>query len=85
MSIPSSDMEKLQLSEDTADEGDWDGKGSQKHPTFDENGRDAALRAELQSVRDINQVISGVLDSLQRAKGNMEVFQPAHSRLATSH
>lgn len=38
-----------------------------------EEGRDAALRNELQSVRKINQVIEGLLNSLDSAKGNMEV------------
>ncbi|KAB8229969.1 DASH complex subunit Duo1-domain-containing protein [Aspergillus alliaceus] len=34
--------------------------------------REAALRNELQSVRNINQVIEGLLSSLDRAKGNMD-------------
>lgn len=38
-----------------------------------EETRDAALRNELQSVRNINEVIEGLLSSLDRAKGNMEV------------
>ncbi|GAD99120.1 hypothetical protein PVAR5_7826 [Paecilomyces variotii No. 5] len=36
-----------------------------------EETREAALRNELQSVRNINQVIEGLLESLDRAKGNM--------------
>lgn len=82
MATPSSDMEKLQLSEDTGDDGDWDGKdvgGSRDHQIFQDRGeREAALRAELQTVRDINEVISGVLRSLERAKGNMEVGKLQH-------
>lgn len=38
-----------------------------------EEAREAALRNELQSVRNINQVIEGLLESLDRAKGNMTV------------
>lgn len=40
-----------------------------------EETREAALRNELQSVRNINQVIEGLLESLDRAKGNMTVCQ----------
>lgn len=38
-----------------------------------EESREAALRDELQSVRNINEVIEGLLGSLDRAKGNMDV------------
>ncbi len=38
-----------------------------------EDAREASLRRELDSVRSINQVMEGVLESLDRAKGNMEV------------
>lgn len=38
-----------------------------------EEAREAALRNELQSVRNISEVIEGLLDSLDNAKGNMEV------------
>ncbi|KAL2008060.1 hypothetical protein VTN00DRAFT_8042 [Thermoascus crustaceus] len=37
-----------------------------------EEAREATLREELQTVRNINEVIEGVLESLDRAKGNME-------------
>ncbi|KNG85128.1 hypothetical protein ANOM_007096 [Aspergillus nomiae NRRL 13137] len=37
-----------------------------------QEAREAALRNELQSVRNINQVIEGLLNSLDRAKGNMD-------------
>lgn len=50
-------------------------------PSHDDGGtlfdrqesREAALRHELQSVRNINQVIEGLLGSLDSAKGNMDV------------
>ncbi|RAK76315.1 uncharacterized protein BO72DRAFT_146848 [Aspergillus fijiensis CBS 313.89] len=38
-----------------------------------QEAREAALRSELESVRKINQVIEGLLGSLDRAKGNMDV------------
>ena len=38
-----------------------------------EEAREASLRRELQSVRSINRIIEGVVESLERAKGNMEV------------
>ncbi|KAL1958259.1 hypothetical protein VTO42DRAFT_4767 [Malbranchea cinnamomea] len=82
MSIPSTELEKLRLSEDNADEENWNSESTRNvrkisdendNPSAgDEDDREAALRAELETVRDINRVISGVLDSLQRAKGNME-------------
>lgn len=48
-------------------------------PLYDrQEARDAALRTELESVRNINQVIEGLLSSLDSAKGNMEVCHPRH-------
>jgi hypothetical protein len=38
-----------------------------------EQAREASLRKELESVRSINEVIEGVVSSLQVAKGNMDV------------
>ncbi len=38
-----------------------------------EQARDDDLRRELESVRSVNEVIEGVLSSLEVAKGNMEV------------
>jgi hypothetical protein len=38
-----------------------------------EEAREAALRSELHNVRNVNQAIEGVLESLDRARGNMEV------------
>jgi len=35
--------------------------------------REAALKQELESIRKINQVVEGVVESLEKAKGNMEV------------
>ncbi|KUL91800.1 hypothetical protein ZTR_01069 [Talaromyces verruculosus] len=42
-------------------------------PSLDqEEARELALRNELQTVRNVNQAIEGVLESLERARGNME-------------
>jgi hypothetical protein len=38
-----------------------------------EQAREASLRKELDSVRSINEVIEGVVSSLEVAKGNMDV------------
>jgi len=38
-----------------------------------EEAREAALRKELEGIRNINEVIEGVVDSLEKAKGNMDV------------
>lgn len=40
-----------------------------------EQAREASLRRELESVRSINEVIEGVVSSLEVAKGNMDVSQ----------
>ena len=49
-------------------------------PLFDQQeAREVALRTELQGVRNINEVIEGLLGSLDSAKGNMEVICPSHS------
>ena len=57
-----------------------DKKSKEPKPSHDnstsferEDAREAALREELQSVRNINQVIEGLLNSLDSAKGNMDV------------
>ena len=38
-----------------------------------EEAREAALQQELENVRKINTVVEGVVESLEKAKGNMEV------------
>jgi hypothetical protein len=47
------------------------GNGASKYHT--EQNRDALLQKELEGVRGINEVIEGVVSSLECAKGNMEV------------
>jgi hypothetical protein len=62
---PRSSDEKIPPAQPSHDAGDT---------LFDrEEAREAALRNELQSVRHINEVLEGLLSSLDRAKGNMEV------------
>ena len=53
-----------------------------RHGRHDEQeSRDAALRKELESVRSVNKVIEGVINSLEKAKGNMNVG--AHQTIAS--
>jgi hypothetical protein len=47
-------------------------RANESHYTTEE-AREAALRRELESIRNVNKVIEGVVDSLQKAKDNMEV------------
>ncbi len=48
--------------------------GTASKPTYEEQqSHDASLRQELASVRKVNETIEGVIESLERAKGNMKV------------
>lgn len=47
-------------------------RGKESHYTTEET-REARLRQELESVRNVNKVIEGVVESLQKAKDNMGV------------
>lgn len=47
------------------------GNGASKYDT--EQTRNALLQRELEGIRNINEVIEGVVSSLECAKGNMEV------------
>lgn len=49
-----------------------------QHSPVDKDARDAALRSELASVQQVNNVIEGVIDSLEKAKANMEVLNPSY-------
>lgn len=42
-----------------------------------EETREVALRKELEGIRNINDVIEGVVDSMEKAKGNMDVRRPS--------
>lgn len=44
---------------------------------------EASLRRELSSVRSINQIVSGVVDSLEKAKSNMETVSATVSNAST--
>jgi hypothetical protein len=57
-----------------AGEGAAAGKARAKESHYTaEEAREAALRRELESVRNVNRVIEGVVESLQKAKDNMSV------------
>jgi hypothetical protein len=58
---------------------------SGESPYDAEEARDAQLRQELENIRKINAVIEGVVESLEKAKSNMEVshFPLTSARVAT--
>ena len=47
----------------------------------DEEAREAVLRKELARIRNINQVIEGAIDSLERAGNNMDVCHSFKTRI----
>lgn len=59
-----------------ANEGEGAASGKtrvkESHYTTEE-AREAALQRELESIRNVNKVIEGVVESLQKAKDNMAV------------
>jgi hypothetical protein len=56
-----------------AGEGAAAGKARAKESHYTtEEAREAALRRELESIRNVNKVIEGVVESLQKAKDNMD-------------
>ena len=78
------DIGKLDLSDDEDTDDLW---ASYSRPTANtkpdsrasaaEQAREEALKRELEGVRNINEVIEGVISSLERAKGSMDVcFTP---------
>ena len=63
-----------------ATEGAASGKTRAKESHYTtEEAREAALRRELESIRNVNKVIEGVVESLQKAKDNMAVCSDAVS------
>ena len=50
---------------------------SNQHTRYEdpEDAREAALQRELEGVRNMNELIEGVVGTLERAKGNMQVQQ----------
>jgi hypothetical protein len=60
--------------EASAGEGAAGGKARAKESHYTtEEAREVALRRELESIRNVNRVIEGVVESLQKAKDNMAV------------
>lgn len=60
------------------------GGQKEKEPFDADEVRETQLQRELEGVRNINEVIEGVIGTLERAKGNMGVSQPGSSRIITS-
>lgn len=67
---PAARKNKKQTQDAEADAGK--ARAKESHYTTEE-AREAALRRELDSIRNVNKVIEGVVESLQKAKNNMEV------------
>lgn len=63
---------KKKLETDNGDGGAGKSRGKESHYTTEE-AREEALRHELERVRNVNKVIEGVIESLQKAKDNMNV------------
>jgi hypothetical protein len=57
----------------TGDAAAGKARGTESHYTAEET-REATLRRELESVRNVNKVIEGVVESLQTARNNMDVW-----------
>lgn len=58
--------------------------GSSDSRYENDEAREASLRRELENVRNINQVMDGVVESLERAKGNMEARWSTGTHTATT-
>ena len=73
---PAARKGKKKAQEAGADTGEAAGagkaRGKESHYTAEE-AREAALRRELESVRNVNKVIEGVVESLEKARNNMDV------------
>lgn len=55
------------------------GGQKEKEPFDADEVRETQLQRELEGVRNINEVIEGVIGTLERAKGNMGVSHPMPS------
>jgi hypothetical protein len=68
------DRKNAQHARANAGQGAMDQKTRAKESHYTaEEAREAALRRELESIRNVNKVIEGVVESLQKAKDNMAV------------
>jgi hypothetical protein len=66
--------QKTKQAEDNAEESAAGAKTRTKESHYTtEEAREVALRRELESIRNVNKVIEGVIESLQKAKDNMAV------------
>jgi hypothetical protein len=58
---------------------------NQSTPFDAEEAREAALRKELEGVRSINESVERLLETLERAKGNMGVILLLASQITTQY
>lgn len=78
---PRKNKQRAQDAGAEAGEGAAAGKTRVKESHYTtEEAREAALHRELESMRNVNKVIEGVVESLQKAKDNMGVSATAHER-----
>lgn len=85
---PRKNKQRAQNAGTEAGEGAAAGKPRAKESHYTtEEAREAALHRELESMRNVNKVIEGVVESLQKAKDNMGVSLTAYQRAqhADSH
>jgi hypothetical protein len=69
---PAVKKNKKKAQED-ASAGATAGKTRKESHYTTEEAREAALRKELENVQNVNRVIEGVVESLEKAKSNMDV------------
>ena len=78
--------QKTKDADNDAGEGAAGGKTRSKESHYTtEEAREAALRRELESIRNVNKVIEGVVESLQKAKDNMPSHQSSELRYLEMH
>ncbi|KAF2828692.1 hypothetical protein CC86DRAFT_392896 [Ophiobolus disseminans] len=75
---------KPQQASTDAGEGAAGGKARAKESHYTtEEAREVALRRELESIKNVNKVIEGVVESLQKAKDNMETVSKTVQNAST--
>ncbi|KAH7139490.1 DASH complex subunit Duo1-domain-containing protein [Dendryphion nanum] len=73
---------KKKLEADSGDAGAGKSRGKESHYTTEE-AREESLRHELERVRNVNKVIEGVIESLQKAKDNMNTVSKTVDNAST--
>jgi hypothetical protein len=69
---PAARKNKTKTQEEQAHTAGAKARGKESHYTTEE-AREVALKRELESVRNVNKVIEGVVESLEKARNNMDV------------